>query len=460
MSRQISPLDGRYADKVGHLGEYFSEFALLEARTQVECAYLMAQEETGLWPRLSGDRRAAIQDTMEHFDEGDFDRIKAIEESTRHDVKSVELFLREQLALPDPNRIHFGLTSEDVNNLAFSMMLDGYRTDEQLPLLADLLATLRAMAASLRDAPMPTRTHGQKASPSTAGKEIAVHLERLLRLYERVDGFLFRGKLNGATGNWSAFAAAFPRFDWINFSEDFVRRLGFEANLATTQIEDHDAWAEYLNLTRQIANVLIDLDRDCWFYLSLGFFKARTDAAAVGSSTMPHKVNPIRFENSEGNLEVALGLLGALSDKLARARLQRDLSDSTATRNIGVALAHVHLAMQETLGGLETLKYNEARCLEELDASPELLAEPVQTILRTAGVDDPYELLKKATRGRAVTREELLALVDDLDIPEGVKARCRALRVRDYVGLAATVCDRVVAHADEVLGPNLKEEEG
>ncbi|MFH1530781.1 MAG: adenylosuccinate lyase [Pseudomonadota bacterium] len=452
MSREISPLDGRYAGRIGHLGEYFSEFALMEARAQVECVYLLAQEETGLWPPLSGDRKAAIQDIVDHFDDGDFDCIKAIEVTTRHDVKSVELFLRGALALPDPNRIHFGLTSEDVNNLAFNLMLDAYRQEEQLPTLRGLIRTLRDMAAPLRDAPMPTRTHGQKASPSTAGKEIAVFVERLLRLYERLDGFQFRGKLNGATGNWSAFVAAYPDHDWIGFSERFVTRLGFVPNRATTQIEDHDAWGEYLNLTRQLANVLIDLDRDVWLYLSLGFFRERADDKAVGSSTMPHKINPIRFENSEGNLEIATGLLGALADKLSRARLQRDLSDSTATRNIGVALSHVHLAMLETRAGLETLEYNEARCLEELDDSPELLAEPVQTILRTAGVDDPYELLKVATRGHKVTREDLLALVDGLDVPEDVKARCRALRTRDYTGLAAAVCDRVVARADELLG--------
>lgn len=452
MGRQISPLDGRYAAKIGHLGEYFSEFALMEARAQVECAYLLAQEETGLWPALPSDRKAAIEDIVAHFDDGDFECIKAIEETTRHDVKSVELFLRNELALPDPNRIHFGLTSEDVNNLAFSLMLDSYREEEQLPTLGALIGTLRDMAAPLAAAPMPTRTHGQKASPSTAGKEIAVYIERLLRLYERLAGFRFRGKLNGATGNWSAHVAAFPAHDWIGFSERFVGRLGFEANRATTQIEDHDAWGEYLNLTRQVANVLIDLDRDFWLYLSLGFFKERADDKAVGSSTMPHKVNPIRFENSEGNLEIATGLLGALSDKLSRARLQRDLSDSTATRNVGVALSHVHLAMLETRGGLEKLEYNGALCLAELDDSPELLAEPVQTILRTAGVDDPYELLKQATRGRKVTREDLLALVDGLDVPEEVKTRCRALRVRDYTGLAETVCARVIARVDEVLG--------
>jgi adenylosuccinate lyase len=457
MGRQISPLDGRYASKVGHLGEYFSEFALMEARSQVECAYLLAQEETGLWPPLPADRKAAIEDIVDRFDDGDFECIKAIEESTRHDVKSVELFLRDELALPDPNRIHFGLTSEDVNNLAFSLMLESYRVEEQLPTLRRLIRTLRDMAAPLAAAPMPTRTHGQKASPSTAGKEIAVYVERLLRLYERLQAFKFRGKLNGATGNWSAFVAAFPEFDWIGFSEEFVTRLGFVPNLATTQIEDHDAWGEYLNLTRQVANVLIDLDRDFWLYLSMGFFKERADEKAVGSSTMPHKVNPIRFENSEGNLEIATGLLGALADKLSRARLQRDLSDSTATRNVGVALAHVHLAMLESRGGLQKLEYNEALCLAELDESPELLAEPVQTILRTAGVEDPYELLKQATRGQRVTRDDLMRLVEGLDVPEDVKARCRALRARDYTGLAETVCDRVVARADEVLGT---EEEG
>jgi len=452
MVREISPLDGRYAGKVGHLGEYFSEFALMEARAQVECAYLLAQEETGLWPPLPSDRKAAIQDVMEHFDDEDFARIKEIEKSTRHDVKAVEVFLREQLALPDPSRIHFGLTSEDVNNLAFSLMLDGYRVEEQLPTLALLIRTLADMAAPLRDAAMPTRTHGQKASPSTAGKELAVFAARLLRIYRALDAFRFRGKLGGATGTWSAFTAAFPSYDWMSFTERFVSRLGFAPNLVTTQIEDHDGWAGYLNLTRQAANVLIDLARDLWQYLSMGFFQERIDEGAVGSSTMPHKVNPIRFENSEGNLEVAVGLLGTLSDKLARARLQRDLSDSTATRNIGVGLAHVHLAMLETCGGLERLEFNAPRCIAELEDSPELLAEPVQTILRTAGVNDAFDLLKRATRGRKTTREDLLALVDGLDVPDDVKTRCRGLRVRDYLGLAPQVCDRVTAQVDEILG--------
>ncbi|MBM4371368.1 MAG: adenylosuccinate lyase [Deltaproteobacteria bacterium] len=457
MSHTISPLDGRYAEKIGHLGSWFSEFALAEARVQVECAWILAQEKTGLWPVLTGSQRSVLRELLERFDDGDFARIKDIEAVTRHDVKAVELFLREQLSLPDPNRIHFGLTSEDVTNLSYALMLDGYRLEAQLPLLDGLLRTLRDMAAPLRDAAMPTRTHGQKASPSTAGKEIAVFLERLLRLRERLAAFRFRGKVNGATGNWSALVAAHPDFDWMGFCEGFVEQMGFEANRATTQIEDHDAWAEYLSITRQVANVVLDLDRDFWLYLSLGFFRERADPAATGSSTMPHKVNPIRFENSEGNLELAVGLLGTLADKLCRSRLQRDLSDSTVSRSVGVALAHVHLALSETRAGLEALVFDHERCLAELDASPELLSEPIQTILRTAGVEDPYALLKAATRGRGVTREDLMALVDGLDLPRDVRERCHGLRVRDYLGLAPAICDRVVAHADRVLASPAEE---
>ncbi len=450
MKMEISPLDGRYHEAVGHLGQYFSEYGLTAARLRVELDYLLALDRTGLWEPLEADERERIDRVMREFSPTDFKVIKELERSTRHDVKACERYLRDRLKLREPGRIHFGLTSEDVNNLAYSLLLRAFVDDALLPSLGALVRRLADLAEVWAELPRPTRTHGQKATPSTAGKELAVYVRRLSRQGQALRAFRFSGKLNGATGTYAAMLAAFPGYDWPALAAEFVGQLGLDFNPCTTQVEDHDRWAELFGSVRRIANIVIDLDRDLWHDLSFGLLRERTDPDQVGSSTMPHKVNPIRFENSEGNLELAVAMLGALGDKLTRSRMQRDLSDSTVSRNMGVALAHVVLALGETEKGLGRLDVNEAHCREELRASPELLSEPIQTILRVAGLgEDPYELLRAHTRGRAVSREGLMALVDELAVSEHVKERIHALQVEDYIGAAPLICRRAVAEARE-----------
>lgn len=457
MTYPISPLDGRYGDRLHTLGTHFSEFALMRERCRVEALYLTALDATGLFPALSSDERDRIKHLLEHFADGDYQRIKAIEATTRHDVKACEFFLREKLALAKNNLIHFGLTSEDANNLAHNLMLQGYLEQEQLPLLNTVLAQLCQMAEQWKAAPFPARTHGQKASPTTAGKEIAVFINRLLRQYRKLKEFRFMGKLNGAVGNYSAMLAAFPEYDWISFGDRFVESLGLDSNIATTQIEDHDTWAEYFNITRQINNIVIDLNQDFWAYISRDLYREQTTAGEVGSSTMPHKVNPINFENSEGNLLLSNSLLTMLSDKLCRSRMQRDLSDSTVERNIGVALAHAHLALTETLRGLKKVRLNERACRAELERSPELLAEPIQTILRPVLQDDPYTLLKNLTRGKAITAEDIARFLDELDVDTAVKDRLRGLTVSAYTGAAVKICERVLEDARGAVQYSLSE---
>jgi len=446
--KPISPLDGRYSSRLAHLGEYFSEFALMRMRVHVELRFLLALDKTGFFPKLSDGEQKNITRQENGFTEADFARIKEIEADINHDVKACEVFLREKLGLAHPNMIHFGLTSEDVNNLAYSLLLKAYVEEQQIPQLRELMTHLLNHCRNWKAVPFPARTHGQMASPTTAGKEMAVFLSRLLKLYQRLKNFKFCAKLNGATGNYSALLAAFPNYDWINFSEEFMQANSLDANLITTQIEDHDNWAEYFSIVRQINHVVLDLDRDIWLYLTLGYLLISADKGAVGSSTMPHKVNPINFENSEGNLQLSTAMLNGLTDKFGQSRLQRDLSDSTVERNIGVALSHSWLAVSETIRGLKKLAVNEARCLEELNAHPELLAEPIQTILRREGVDDPYSLLKDITRGKRVTREELTALADKLNLRPEVRDELKKLSTTTYIGAAEQICGRVIEKAD------------
>lgn len=451
MDRAISPLDGRYSPKLEHLGEYFSEFALMRMRVLVELRFLEALDETGLFDKLTTTEQQRIEDVKQNFSDSDYRCIKEIEAKINHDVKSCEVFLQERLELAQPNMIHFGLTSEDVNNLSYSFLLKEYLEQEQLPQLKQLVETLLGLADNWMEMPFPARTHGQMASPSTGGKEMAVFVSRLMRQYRLLRDFKMTGKLNGATGNYSALLAAFPDYDWLEFSQTIMDKHGLKANLVTTQIEDHDTWALYFSITKQINHIVLDLNRDVWLYLTLGYLTISADKGAVGSSTMPHKVNPINFENSEGNMQVSSALFNGLIDKLGNSRLQRDLSDSTAARNIGTALAHSCLAIQETIKGLKKLDINEAYCLSELEAHPELLAEPIQTILRKEGIDNPYNLLKKITRGKRVSREELVQLVDNLDLAEDVKQRLRELTVPTYVGDAPRICKLVVEETREEL---------
>ena len=451
MTNPISPVDGRYADRLGAHQNYFSEFALMRARCEVELKYVLALDAAGIFEPLTEAEINRILDAIDVFGQEDYEKIKAIEATTRHDVKACEMFLRERVQLKNDNLIHFALTSEDVNNLAYNILLRDYLEQVQLPQLYALLQKLCDLASDWRAEPLPTRTHGQKASPSTAGKELAVFINRLSRYVELLQKFRFSGKLNGAVGNFSAMLAAVPEVDWLAFSLDFIESLGLDMNICTTQIEDHDRFAEYFNLTRQINNIVADLDTDCWLYISYEIFSEKTKAGEVGSSTMPHKVNPINFENSEGNIAIANALLGMMSDKLCRSRMQRDLSDSTVQRNIGVALAHSFLALGETMRGLDKLQLNRHICLQALQDSPELLAEPVQTMLKLVGIADPYTLLKNHTRGLKITRQGLLDLVASLDIPADLRARIEALAPENYVGDAARICDAVVQRAESII---------
>jgi adenylosuccinate lyase len=453
MQHPISPLDGRYAERLQTQGQYFSEFALMRARCEIEVRYLLALDEAGYFEPLSAEEKRRIFELIANFSDADYAAIKRIEHTTRHDVKSCEMFLRERLQLGQPNLIHFALTSEDVNNLAYSILLRDYLTNVQLPQLAALLQQLCTLAEQWAAIPFPTRTHGQKATPSTAGKELAVFINRLSRYYSQLQGFRFSGKLNGAVGNFSAMMAALPQVDWLAFSQHFVESLQLDFNLCTTQIEDHDHFADYFNLTRQVNNIVADLDLDCWLYISRDLFSERTQAGEVGSSTMPHKVNPINFENSEGNIAISNSLLVMMSEKLTRSRMQRDLSDSTVQRNMGVALSHSFLAISETLRGLQKLQINPQNCLQELQHSPELLGEPIQTILKLAGVDDPYELLKKHTRGQKTSREQLLQILDTLpDLPAPLRERIEQLQPANYLGDAVRICATVVERARKLLG--------
>jgi adenylosuccinate lyase len=451
-TREISPLDGRYRTQLAELPEYFSEFALMRERCRVELAYLEALDAIGVFPALTPKEKGRIADARSAFSDADFDRIKEIERETNHDVKSCELFLRERLALVDPNRIHFGLTSEDVNNLAYALLYTRYRDEQQRPQLRRLVEALVDRARAWAAIPFPARTHGQPASPTTLGKEIAVFLNRLIRQIRQLEAFRFRGKLSGATGTHAAAMTAFPDVDWLTFSERFVSGLGLEGNPCTTQIEDGDALAEYFAITARINNILLDLDLDLWEYISRGDLVQRAVDAEVGSSTMPHKVNPIHFENSEGNLTLSTAMLHTLGDKLTRSRMQRDLSDSTVKRNVGVALAYSFLAVEQTLQGLDRIDIEDQALVRRVDESPQVLAEAYQTILRAAGAADPYELLRAAVRGREISLEELHRWIDGLEVKAAVKARMKDLRPSAYVGAAQQLAERAVAEAQEWLG--------
>ena len=447
MYAEISPLDGRYRSRLEGLGQLFSEAALMQARTEVELRYLLAQEGLGLFEPFSAEENARIQEKLTSFGPEDHQRIKSIEGEIRHDVKAVEVYLGEVLGLREPNRIHFALTSEDVNKLALGMLLRAYRDQHQLPQLRELVETLVDAAEQWKGVAFPARTHGQPASPTTLGKELSVFISRLLRQVRQLEALTFTGKLNGATGTYSAFDAAFPGVDWPAFSRAFVESLGLAPNPCTTQIEGYDSIAEYLAITSRVNGIVLDLDLDAWTYISHGDLIQRSRPGEVGSSTMPHKVNPIRFENSEGNLTLSTGLIHTLTEKLSRSRMQRDLSDMTVRRNIGVALAHAHLAIGQTIAGLEEIGVDASALQSKVDASPEVLAEAYQTILRAAGTADPYGLLKTATRGKSVTLEALHAWIDELPVDRETQAKMKALTPSGYLGRAAEICQQVVDEA-------------
>ena len=436
----LSPLDGRYAGQAAPLRAWFSEFALIRARVRVEAAWLARlAAEPGVGPEPEAEALARLESTVDSFSEEDARAVKAIEGATNHDVKAVEYFLRERLARWPrfAGFAHFACTSEDVNNLAWGALLHGARAEALLPAIDSLAASLRALAHRYADAPMLARTHGQPASPTTMGKELANVAARIERQRGQIAGQPVLGKMNGATGNYNAHLAAYPDVDWPRLAQRFVEDLGLDFNPWTTQIEPHDWMAELFGAVARLNTVLIDLARDVWGYISLGYFRSRAAAGEVGSSTMPHKVNPIDFENAEGNLGLANAVLDHLSRKLPVSRWQRDLSDSTVLRNLGVGLGHSLVGWRSVERGLARIELDRGALAADLERHPEVLAEAIQTVMRRHGAAGAYEELMALTRGRAVTAGDLRDFVSGLDLPEEEKARLSALRPADYTGLAA-----------------------
>jgi len=441
----LSPLDGRYAAKVESLRPLLSEYGLIRRRLQVEVEWFIALSEarfTELRP-FGPESVAFLRGLVEAFSEADAEEIKAIERTTNHDVKAVEYWLAERIAgeielAPATGFLHFACTSEDINNTSHALMLGAARRDVLLPALDGVLATLRARAAEHAAQPMLSRTHGQTATPTTLGKEIANVAARLARARERIEAVPLLAKMNGAVGNYNAHLAAYPAFDWETFARDVVeKRLGLVFNSHTTQIEPHDAIAELFDAQKRCNTILIDWCRDAWGYISLGYFTQKTKAGEVGSSTMPHKVNPIDFENAEGNFGVANALFAHMSEKLPISRFQRDLTDSTVLRNMGVAFGHTVLALDSLARGMAKLGTDPAAIDADLDAAWEVLAEPVQTVMRRHGIANPYEQLKELTRGKAITKDGLHAFIRGLKIPAAERERLLAMTPRSYVGKAA-----------------------
>jgi adenylosuccinate lyase len=440
----LSPVDGRYGSKTESLRPIFSEFGLIRHRVQVEIRWLQAlaaQEEIPEVPSLSAHAGHVLDDIIEKFSEADAQRIKNIERTTNHDVKAVEYFLKEKIAGNQELEtvgefIHFACTSEDINNLAYALMLREARTQALLPLMDDVVKAIVDMAHRYASVPMLSRTHGQTASPTTVGKEMANVAARLMRQREQFIALPILGKMNGAVGNYNAHLIAYPEVDWPVLSQRFIAGLGLQMNPYTTQIEPHDYLAEQFDCLARFNTVLIDFCRDVWAYISLGYFKQKSVADEVGSSTMPHKVNPIDFENAEGNLGIANALFAHFAAKLPVSRWQRDLSDSTVLRNIGVAVAHVVIACESCLKGIGRLEINERRTAEDLDTSWEVLAEALQTVMRRHGIEKPYERLKALTRDRAVDQAMLVAFIKDLAIPDATRTALLELTPAGYTGNA------------------------
>jgi adenylosuccinate lyase len=448
----LSPLDGRYHGKVDALRNYFSEFGLIRYRVLIEIEWFKAlSAETGITEiaPFSAATIAQLDALCTSFSEADAEQIKTIEKRTNHDVKAIEYWLREKLsANPETATalefIHFACTSEDINNLSHALMLQHARADVMLPALDALISKLRGIAHQLSDLPMLCRTHGQTATPSTLGKEMANVVHRLQRARTCIADVKMLGKINGAVGNYNAHLAAYPDVDWESFAQRFVTARGLIFNPYTIQIEPHDYMAELFDACARANTILIDLNRDIWGYISLGYFKQKVVAGEVGSSTMPHKVNPIDFENSEGNLGLANALLRHLSEKLPVSRWQRDLTDSTVLRNMGVALGYTLLAYESCLKGLNKLEANPQRLAEDLNNSWEVLAEPIQTVMRRYNIDNAYDKLKDLTRGKGgINRDSLRAFIATLEIPETEKQRLLQLSPDTYIGKAAKLARQI-----------------
>lgn len=442
----VSPIDGRYGDKTRSLRTVFSEYGLIRFRVTVEVRWLQAlASHPGISevPPFSATANQLLDDIINDFSLADAERVKTIERTTNHDVKAVEYLIKEKVQGNDElaavsEFIHFACTSEDINNLSHGLMLQAGIFDIALPEMAKIVSTLESLAKAYADQPMLSRTHGQTASPTTVGKELANSAYRLKRQLAQIRTIKPLGKINGAVGNYNAHLSAYPAIDWSEQARTFVTSLGLEWNPYTTQIEPHDYIAELFDAIARFNTILIDLDRDIWGYISLGYFSQKTVAGEVGSSTMPHKVNPIDFENSEGNLGLANAVMQHLAGKLPISRWQRDLTDSTVLRNLGVGLGHSLIAYSATLKGLGKLQLNPARLDTDLDQAWEVLAEPIQTVMRRYGIDQPYEKLKALTRGQqGITRETLATFIDSLALPAQVKVELKALTPGRYTGNAA-----------------------
>ena len=439
----ISPIDGRYGSKTASLRGVFSEFGLIKNRVLVEVRWLQQlanHQKISEVPAFSGEANTQLNAIVDNFSEADALAIKDIEKTTNHDVKAVEYFIKNAIAdnnelLAITEFVHFACTSEDINNLSHALMLKDGR-DIMLAEMDAVIDQLVDLAKQHATSPMLSRTHGQTASPSTIGKEFANVVARLRRQRQQVAGVSLLGKINGAVGNYNAHFSAYPDIDWQANAQQFVEKLGIDWNPYTTQIEPHDYIAELFDAMARFNTILIDLDRDIWGYISMGFFKQRVIAGEVGSSTMPHKVNPIDFENSEGNLGLANALFSHMATKLPISRWQRDLTDSTVLRNMGVGIAYSLIAYQSTMKGLSKLEINLPRLAEDLNNSWEVLAEPIQTVMRRYNIEEPYEKLKALTRGTTINRETLDVFIDTLDIPEEAKVSLRKLSPETYIGNA------------------------
>jgi adenylosuccinate lyase len=441
----ISPIDGRYGSKTNVLRRSVSEYGLLRMRVIVEVRWLQAlakHPQIIEVPALSNEASALLDQLAENFSEADAQAIKDIEKTTNHDVKAVEYFIKNKMAdnaelAAISEFVHFACTSEDINNLSHALMLREALEEGIAPELKNVIKAVQDLAIEHAEQSMLSRTHGQTASPTTVGKEMANVAARLSRQLKQIENVEFLGKINGAVGNYNAHLSAYPDVDWQAHAEAFVTSLGLTWNPYTTQIEPHDYIAELYDAICRFNTILIDFDRDVWGYISMGFFKQKTIAGEIGSSTMPHKVNPIDFENSEGNLGIANAIMGHLSAKLPISRWQRDLTDSTVLRNLGVGLAHSLIAYQATLKGISKLEINAPRLEADLNSAWEVLAEPIQTVMRRYGIESPYEKLKELTRGRAIDQATIEAFVDTLDMPEQAKAELKALTPSTYIGNAA-----------------------
>ncbi|AMW17390.1 adenylosuccinate lyase [Glaesserella parasuis] len=447
----LSPIDGRYQDKATALRPIFSEFGLLKFRVTVEVRWLQklaSHAQINEVSVLSKDANDHLNQIVEHFSIEDAERIKTIERTTNHDVKAVEYFLKEKCkALPELQKInefiHFACTSEDINNTSHALMLKTAREEVLLPEWKKVIDAVVELAHRYKDIPLLSRTHGQPASPTTIGKEMANVAYRLKRQYKQLENLGILAKINGAVGNYNAHLSAYPEVDWHTFSQEFIQSLGVTWNPYTTQIEPHDYIAEFFDCVSRFNTIVIDFDRDMWGYIALNHFKQRTIAGEIGSSTMPHKVNPIDFENSEGNLGLANAVMNHLGQKLPISRWQRDLTDSTVLRNLGVGLGYALIAYAATLKGISKLEVNEQHLRDELDQNWEVLAEPIQTVMRRYGIEKPYEKLKELTRGKRVDGEAMRQFIDGLALPQAEKDRLKQMTPASYIGYAVELVEKL-----------------